>query len=227
MGTRDNGRNSPFGGQRLIPVKNDESTAIPMGGICWLNGSTTIGDSDMAVYSAKQADGNDHPWFVAITAIGPGKRGVVSRDWPAHAAYDASVATPAVDDEIGPISGNWRLRPTGTGFIAFTAGVDGWVDVIGTGSTTTSPTTWAEIEFEVQADFDYGDTPISGKIKAIRGDTTVGAVDDIVSINNPTGSVNATWFYGCTNMRGWATWDPDAEEWNAKGLECDPDCTPA
>jgi hypothetical protein len=131
MGTRDKGRDSPFGSQRLLPVKNDEASAIPMGGICWLNGETTVGDE--TVYLAQQADGSDHPWFIALSAIGPGERGLVSCDWPAQAAYDTSAATPAVGDEIGPISGNWRMRPTGEGFTAITAGDGGWVTVTGMG----------------------------------------------------------------------------------------------
>lgn len=129
MGTRNEGRSSPFGGQRLIPVSNGSESAIPAGGIVWLDGSTTIGGQ--AVMSAKQANGASHPWFVSLAAIPVGGRGVVSRDWPAWAAYDTAEATPAVGDSIGPVSGNWRTRPGGSGLIAITAGENGWVMVIG------------------------------------------------------------------------------------------------
>lgn len=129
MGTRNEGRSSPFGGQRLIPVVNGSESAIPAGGIVWLDGASTVGGQ--AVMSAKQANSDDHPWFVALAAIAVGGRGVVTREWPAWAAYDTAEAAPSVDDEIGPVSGNWRMRPEGTGFIAITDGADGWVMVVG------------------------------------------------------------------------------------------------
>lgn len=136
MGSSDTGRRSPFGGQRVLPVKNYEASAIPMGGVVWLDGSTTLGGQ--TVYLAKQADGSSHPWFVALSAIPAGGRGLVTCDWPAQAAYDTAAATPAVGDEVGPVSGNWRTRPTGEGLTAITAGADGWVTVNAKSSAATS-----------------------------------------------------------------------------------------
>ena len=130
MGSRDAGRDTPLGSNRLIPVINGSGAAIPMGGIVWLD------DEFAGAMSAKQPDADTHPWFVAQAAIADGGRNMVSGDYPLWAAYDTGEATPAVDDEIGPENGSFYLVPTGTGFIALTAGADGLVLIREKGNTS-------------------------------------------------------------------------------------------
>ena len=110
-----------------LRVKNTSGETIPQGGVVWINGQTTDSAGVGVFVAAKpDSDNADHSFFIALTDMGDGQVGYVTRE-PCWASYET--VTPTVDDEIGPTNGSWYLG-SGTGFKVIADGVDGFVYVV-------------------------------------------------------------------------------------------------
>ncbi len=105
--------------QRLVRVLNAAATAIPPGAAVYLDGMAADPDDATAkVYSGEQSpgDGETDVVFNGPGEIAVGKIGVCFAEGLVTAALDTADTAPTVGDEVGTMTGDWKLRTGLTGF---------------------------------------------------------------------------------------------------------------
>jgi hypothetical protein len=161
-----------------IVVKNTHSSTAPAYAILEITGVTNYGTD--TIYDVSRPTGSADAKYVinGPDSIVNDAYGAATNQYPANVAYDTG-ATPALNEDWGPVSGSWLLTKSGTGWIILGGHASGIVRVAASGGSNMAVFT-ADISSTIAAGSAGSPTSGSGTVYRINSDgsaTNLGAQD--------------------------------------------------